>query len=221
MPQVSFYDLFIYDQWAVYGRQLDRLESLLEKDLQSFEQWVEQQAKQIDDEEKLSEFYDFHSEEYHEQIEFRVILMNSLFATSFASFEDQLMRICHVAEHNSGSPFSERDLHGSSPTERAKIYLTKLGIEFPSDSQEWSNITKYRQIRNKIMHHGARLGVEQDEGDLARFARRKQISTAKSPEATGGSLKLTRAFCDEAGSEMNQFLRAVHRAYRRWRETDK
>ena len=79
MPRVNLEDLFVYDQWAVYARQLDRLESHLEQDLQSFEQWVEQQAKRIDDEDTLSQFYDFYSEEYHEHKEFKVILMNSLF----------------------------------------------------------------------------------------------------------------------------------------------
>ena len=49
MPLVSWDDLFVYDQWAVYARQLDRLESHLEQDLQGFEQWVEQQAERIDD----------------------------------------------------------------------------------------------------------------------------------------------------------------------------
>ena len=129
------------------------------------------------------------------------------------------MRICHVAKRNSGSPFSVRDLRSPSPTERTKTYLTKLGVEFPSDSDEWQNITKYREIRNKIMHNGGRLGVEEDEGDIARFARQKGISTAKSSELTGGSLELTRAFCDEAGEQINQLLRAVYRAYRRWRKT--
>ena len=219
MPRVNLEDLFVYDQWAVYARQLDRLESHLEQDLQSFEQWVEQQAKRIDDEDTLSQFYDFYSEEYHEHKEFKVILMNSLFVSSFASFEHQLMQICHVAEGNSGSPFSERDLRSSSSTERAKTYLTKLGIEFPSDSQEWQNITRYREIRNKIMHNGGGFDVEEDEGDLARFARQKRIFTASRSELTGGSLELTRAFCDEAGEQMNQLLRAVYRTYRRWRKT--
>ena len=76
------------------------------------------------------------------------------------------------------------------------------------------------------MRSGGGFDVEEDEGDLARFARQKRIFTASrleltggSLELTGGSLELTRAFCDKAGEQMNQLLRTVNRAYRRWRET--
>ena len=56
MPLVSWDDLLIYDQWAVYGRLLDLWESHLGQDLQSFEQWVEQQAERIEDEDTRSQF---------------------------------------------------------------------------------------------------------------------------------------------------------------------
>lgn len=220
MPRVSWNDLlFINDPWVLHGRLLDLLEPHLEKVRQDWLVEVDLQAERIEDEYTRELFYEFHSEEYHEQMEFKVILMNSLFATSFASFENQLIRICRVAKRNSSNPSSVCDLRSRSPTDRAKTCLTTLGIEFPSDSDEWQNINRYREIRNKIMHNGARLGVEIVEGDLARFARQKGISTAQTSESTGGRLELTRTFCDEAGEQMNQFLREVYRSYRRWRET--
>ena len=131
MPQVSWDDLFIRDQWAVYSRLLDLWESHLEQDLQSSEQWVEQQAKQIEDEYTRSQFYEFHSEEYHEQMEFRVILMNSLFVSSFASFENQLMRICRVAKRNSGSPSSVEDLRSHPSIKRPRHISKGLASSFP------------------------------------------------------------------------------------------
>ena len=193
---ISIENLLIVDQWRMYSRLLDLLDPLLEQVLRDWEQEVEQQAERIDDEYTLSQFNDFLSEEYQEHLQIRVILMNSLFATSFAMFENQLMWVCHVAERNSGSPFSVSDLGSRSPTDRARTYLTKLGVEFPSDSHEWQNITRYREIRNKIMHNGGHLGVE---GDLAKFAGEQQILHS-------GSLELTRAFCDKAGREMKQLL---------------
>ena len=210
--RVSFEDLVIIDQWAMYSRLLDLLDPHLEQVLQDWQQEVEQQAEGIEDEDTRNEFYEFHSEEYHEQMEFRVILMNALFVSSFASFEHQLMWICHFAERNSGSPSSVEDLRSPPSIKEAKTYLKGLGIEFPSDSQEWQNITTYQKIRNQIMHKGARLaGVEEH---VAEFAMKKDISHS-------GSFELTRTFCDEAGRDMKQLLVEVYRAYERWRKSDK
>lgn len=205
----------ISHKWELHSRFLDLLDPHLEKTLQDWQQAVEQQARQIDDEDERNEFYEFHSDEYHEHMEFRVILMNSFFSASFALFENQLMRICQSAKLKSGSPFSVKDLGSFSPTDRAKTYLKKLGIEFPADSQEWQEITKYREIRNKIMHEGADLP---DEGPLTDFARAKQIF---STWGGGPSLELTRPFCDDAARGMKRFLLEVHRAYQRWLETNK
>lgn len=211
--KVGWNELLISGQLDVYSRLLDLLDPHLEEAIDYWQQDVERQAQLIDDEDTRREFLEFHSDEYHEQMEFRVILMNSFFVASFASFENQLMRICMHAKRNSGSPFSVTDLRSSSPTENAKKYLKKLGIEFPADSEEWQKITKYRQIRNKIMHEGARLRANIDENNLIKFAKGNQIHS-------GGSLELTRVFCDEALVTMKQFLLDVRVDYNRWLKTD-
>ena len=205
----------ISHKWELHSRFLDILDPHLEKTLQDWQQAVEQQAQQIDDDDARNDFYEFHSDEYLEHMEFRVILMNSFFSASFALFENQLMRICQSAKRKSGSPFAVKDLGSPSPTDRAKTYLKKLGIEFPADSQGWQQITKYREIRNKILHEGANLP---DEGHLSDFARAKQIVST-----WGGSLnlELTRRFCDDAARDMKRFLLGVHRAYQRWLKTSK
>ena len=90
-------------------------------------------------------------------MEFGVILMNSFFSASFALFANQLLRMCRSAQRHSGSRFSVRDLRSSSPTDRAKTYLQRLGVAFPADTEEWHEITRNREIRNKIMHEGGDL----------------------------------------------------------------
>ena len=141
-------------RWELHSRFLDLVEPHLENTLRDWEQAIEQQAQQIDDEEARDEFYEFHSDEYHERLEFRGILMNSFFSASFALFENQLIRICRSAQRNGGSPFSVKDLGSFPPTDRAKTYLQKLGVPFPADTAKWQEITDYREVRNKIMHEG-------------------------------------------------------------------
>ena len=207
-------DLLSYE-WELLSKYVDLLERYLANTFQDWEQDIVQQAQQIDDEFQRSEFYEFRSDEHHEHLSFRDIFINSFFLASFALFENQLMRICRRAQRNCGNSSSVKDLRSSSPTDRAKKYLRKLGVEFPAETSEWQEITNYRKIRNTIAHEG---GVLPPEGDIAAFAKSKQIVTA-----WGGNLnlKLTRPFCDDALCSFRQFLLEVHRAYVLWLKANK
>ena len=207
--------ILISHKWQLHSRFLDLVEPHLKETLRYWEQAIEQQAQQIDDEDERNEFYEFHSEEYHERLEFRVILMNSFFSACFALFENQLLRICQSAQRNCGSPFSVRDLGSSSPTDRAKMYLQKLGVAFLADTKEWQEITKYREIRNKIMHEGR---VLPPEGHVTDFAKAKQIVSTWGGEP---NLELTRQFCDDAQNILRRFLLEAHRAYELWLKANK
>ena len=154
-----------------------------------------------------------HSDEYHERMEFRAILMNSFFSASFALFENQLLRICRSAQRNSGSPFSVRDLGSSSPIDRAKTYLQKLGVAFPADTADWQEVTRYREIRNKIMHEGGELPTT---GDVTDFANARQIVSTSGVDL---NLELTRQFCEDALRLLKRFLLEVHRTYELWLKT--
>ena len=93
-------------RWELHSRFLNLVELHLEDTLRDWEQAIEQQAQQIYGEYARDEFKEFHSDEYHERLEFRGILMNSVFSASFALFENQLMRICRNAQRHCGNPFS-------------------------------------------------------------------------------------------------------------------
>ena len=191
------------------------MELHLEDTLRDGEQPIEQQAQQIDDEDARDEFKEFHSDEYHERLEFRGILMNSVFSAPFALFENQLMRICRIAQRHCGNPFSVKNLGSSSPIDRAKTYLQKLGVPFPADTAEWQEIIKYREVGNKIMHEGGDLPLE---GPVSDFAKAKQIVST-----WGGcpNLELTRQFCDDALRTLRRFLLEFHRAYEGWLKANK
>ena len=208
-------EILISYEWNLLSRYLDLLEPYLAKTMRDWEQALDQKAEKIDDEGERTDFYEFHSDEYDEHLRFRGTLMNSFFLASFALFENQLMRICQSAQHNSRSPFSVNDLGRYSPTDRAKKYLLKLGVAFPAETSEWQEITKYREIRNKIMHEGGFLPVQ---AQIASFTKEKEIVTP-----FGGSLKLelTRPFCNDALSNMRRLLLDAHRAYVVWIKADK
>ena len=199
--------------WDLQSRFLDLVEPHLETTLLDWKRAIEQQAQQIDDEDQRDMFREFHSEEYQQRLEFRIILMNWFFAASFALFENQLMEICESAQQECGNPFSVEDLGSHSPIDRAKVYLTKLGIQFPANTPEWQEITKYRQIRNRIAHQGGDLPTE---GDVTDFAKANKIV---SRWGGGPRLALTRPFCDDAVSNLKQFVLGVHKAYERWLKT--
>ena len=202
-------------RWELHSRFLDLVEPHLESTLREWEQAIEQQAQEIDDEDERAEFYEFHSDEYRERLEFKSILMNSFFSASFALFENQLIAICQSAQRDSASRFSVKDIGSYSPTDRVKTYLQKLGVLFPSDGPEWQEITKYQKIRNKIMHEGGELPPN---SDVTTFAKSKQIVSTR---AGSPRLELTRPFCDVALEDMRRFLLEVHKAYGEWLKANK
>ena len=208
--------MLISGKWELHRRFLDLAEPHLETTWQDFLREIEQQAQQIDDKRGREEFYEFYvPEEYFDHQELLVILTHSFFVASFALFENQLLQICKNAQRKCGNPISVGDLGSRSPTDRAKTYLAKLGIQFPADTPEWSEITKYREIRNKIVHQGGNLPPE---GNVTHFAKAKQVVSS---DAEGTRLELTRQFCDESLGNLRRFILKVHTAYERWHKDNK
>ena len=202
-------------RWELHSRFLDLVEPHLENTLRDWKEAIEKQAQELDDEDARDMFYDFHSDEYHERLEFKGILMNSFFSASFALFENQLTEICQSAQQNSGSPFSPKDLRSSSPVDRARTYLRTLGVPFRVDTSAWRQITIYREIRNKIMHEGGALPLD---GHVTEFAKVEQIVSTRAGKPR---LELTRPFCDDALGNLRLFLLEVHRSYKGWLKANK
>ncbi len=199
-------------RWELQSRVLDLVEPHLDKTLRDWEQAIEEQAQQIDDEDARNDFYEFHSDEYNEHLEFRTIFMNSFFSASFALFENQLWRICKRAQRISGSHSSMGDRGSSSFIDSTKKNLRKLGVDFPANTPEWQKITMYRKIRNKIMHGGGIL-TPKDDINMRKFAKANQIIPTWGEIA---NLELTRPFCDDALKVFRRFLLEVQKAYELW-----
>ncbi len=209
---LGLYGIVVTHAWDRYLRYLDILERHVEQDFRDWQQAINQEAQQIEDEDQRQDFYDFHMDEYNDQEQFKVILMNSFFVACFALFEEQLMQVCRRLQKARKSPCSVSDLGSRSPTERTKKYCTKLGIEFPRNAREWSEIARYKEIRNKIVHAGGEFAAE---WTTASYAKSKGVvsSWKIGPERELTKLKLTRPFCREAIGNFKRFLLKLHEAY--------
>ena len=215
MPIIKFDDkLFdtvqrerIAREWSLYRRFLDLQNQRMVQSDEEWEKAIDAEAAKITDTYSREDFYTYHSDEYDERLHFREILMYSFFSASFAQFEKHLLMTCTRAQRRFNSNFAVDDLKSNSAMTRAKAYFPKLGIKFPSKSEEWAEISRYGRIRNKIMHEG---GIVAPEGDDRDYAKSKGIATS------GGSrlqYALTLEFCVEALTNFEGFLLQLHQAY--------
>ena len=81
----------------------------------------------------------------------------SAFLTVWGYFEHELDKLCSLykAEKNFRLDLSDMNGHG---IDRSTRYLEKVaGINVQYDSQEWKEIKKIRELRNKITHQDGRL----------------------------------------------------------------
>ena len=83
-----------------------------------------------------------------------------------------------------------------------------MGIAFPE--AEWEEVTRYRRLRNSIMHND---GVLPDNDPIAVYGKKKGIV---SEDELTPSVELTREFCEEALTSYERFFLKLHRAYQQW-----
>lgn len=195
-------------EWRIYRRFLNSLEGHVSGILRDIDQMLERE----DDEERREFLRERNEDYYTDSLQFKVILLNSFFTASYALFEHHLTRLCQSAKRRRKTPFSVNDLKGSI-TERAKAYLTKLEIAFPSDTPEWNGINRYTAIRNKIVHAGGVVSKEWNNFDYAKA--RGIIEPSEVPPDSlepPRYIKVTRKFCDDACDDFMNFLLKVDEA---------
>ena len=211
--KVSFQTLaserrLIPSEWKIYRRFLNSLEDHVSGELLDLERIIEQE----DDEEQRNLLIELNEDYYTDFLQFKAIFLNSFFTASYALFEHHLTRLCQSAERRRKTPFSVDDLKGSI-TERAKAYLTKLEIAFPSDTPEWNSINGYTATRNKIVHAGGVVSKEWNNFDYAKA--RGIIEPSEVPPDSlepPRYIKVTREFCDDACDDFMNFLLRVYEA---------
>ena len=216
MPSISFdHEEFVVDyQMNLIQRYLDHLEPLFEEEFLQWDNAVEERAQNISDETNRQEFYDYMSEDYIDRVAFRYILLNSFFAASFATFEHRLYQLCYRAmkylQPSSSVKDLRKELRKVSQIDKAVKYLKDLGILFPTETDLWKNMERYRELRNRIMHEGGRIRPGEE---LRPYAEKHGII---SPDDPFLEIRLTKDFCNQAVDSMRELLLEAIERYDRW-----
>ena len=217
MPTIKFgwYEFVISHRVSTYRNLLELVDRQLEKDLSELAQEVEKAASELEDDFGRSEYPEYLIEVYLEREEYKGIFLNSFFASSFALFEHELVQVCEWARTTTKNPFSVKDFGGRDHMGNVKRYLKKVGVVFPADTLEWKQATKYRTIRNKVMHEGGMLA--ENDGIIG-FANENGIlvETSLIDGDIELRLQLTRSFCEKALNDYRKVLVQVNSAYQQW-----
>ncbi len=199
----SFYDFILSYTTNMYHSLLVLVDEQLEKDLRELEQEIATGDSQIE-----HDYYDHLPFQLQQLEERRAVFLNAFFASSYALFEHELVKVCDQAQGRAESLFSVKDIKGSNDMERVKTYLKKLGVDFPADSVNWQQATRYRMLRNKVVHAAGSLS---EDAEATKYAKDNGIL-----DENFGILHLTRTFCEEALENMKQVVLQIYDAYEQW-----
>ena len=182
----------------------DILESHLESSLVDFERRVEEQASEMDEEDR-NEFYEFHSSEYWRLSDvFPTTLRSSLFVACYSLLEHELTSLCRYLYRKNA--YSDEPNFWRGIIFEARDYSTnKACIEFPDVSESWQIIKcYYNPIRNVIVHQGGKI----DDRRLRTLNPFIDANASVSLDSLG-RVQLHRAFCPEVLSTLRQFFREL------------
>ena len=196
----SLEELRIRFEWNAHIEFLDKVQSGLNDVAAGFALEIKQRAEQIDDECSRDQFHESRIEDLLEFERYHTILRNSYFVSAYSLFEDHILMICAYAKRHLDTPWDIADVRGGSIMERVKLYFKRLGIQSPSTEAEWSDLHRYRSIRNKVVHNGGRVLARW--GSFA-FSKKKGVISGKQEPY---ELALTRDFCEEASKTFRRFL---------------
>ena len=217
MPTIKsgWYEFVISHRVSTYRNLLELVDRQLEEDLSVLAQELENATSELEYDFGRREYSEHLIEEYLEREEYKGIFLNSFFASSFALFEHELVKVCDWARTTTDNPFSVKDFGGRDHMENVKRYLKKVGVVFPADTLEWKQATEYRTIRNKVMHEGGMLGENDGIIDFAN-ENRIVVETSVIDGDKELRLQLTRSFCEKALNDYRQVLVQVNSAYQQW-----
>lgn len=210
MVKVSWYSLGADIALGNLKDYLHEVETYLEKAQKNFETWADAEAAKLSPSVR-EEFYEHLSDEHWQYGEvFPRILRNSFLVTMHSVLEHELAGICKLLQRGKNIPIPWTELRGGI-TERANVYISKLGgLDFPT-GQSWAEINSYIAIRNCIVHTAGNVhGLSKEKEKRLRNYCSKQggISIDKD-----GNLVLSKDFCLQAVSTLQEFFEELYDSY--------
>ena len=214
MPTIKqgWHEVIISHRVGMYRNLLDLVDQQIEKDLKELVLEAEKASSQLEED---YERQDYLLDAYLEREEYKGIFLHAFFASSFALFEHELVRVCERACREAKRPFSVKDFGRRDYMNNVKNYLKKLDVNFPA-GPEWKEATDYRKIRNKIVHEGGALG--ENDNQITKVAKQNGILGDNSLIVGNEELKLqlTSAFCEKALNNFQRVLVQVNSACQQW-----
>lgn len=101
-------------------------------------------------------------EDYYLNRYFPTCLSHSVFNSAYGVFEKYMNEICFTCERKLETRIKLGDLNGKG-IERSKLFLSKVvGIDTPFSTSEWSDIKKYSDLRNVLIHTLGELNMSKN-----------------------------------------------------------
>jgi len=140
---------------------------VLEVDFQldSFSEYIKLTEKTIENDikEKIKAYDKFLKEASDDEIEYlhdfqdheikihtRQLYYHSLFISLYSFLERKMYQLCRLAELN--QTLKIKDISGEGIFKYYKYFKKVLGLNLDGLNAEWTEITKYNKLRNKLVH---------------------------------------------------------------------
>lgn len=178
-----------------------------------YDQRIENEAKQIQDEQQRAEFYEFSSDRHWAYAEtFPRILFNSFHLAAYAFFEAELISIASMIGRKQKQAFAVTDFGTRDYLSTASLYVERLTRVRPQDFRSWEALTVARWCRNLIVHSNGTLRKQKDIDFAERhgFIDRSQLDP--SVLRSTWPLSLTYEYCHSLLDTIKVFFRDLYSA---------
>lgn len=136
--------------------------------------------------------------------EIRQLMYRSFVISIFASMEEVLIDLCNDVQSKHSEIFSYDDLGGNG-VQRALKYLEKIFKEkFPIDSDVYNDLKVVQEVRNVIVHNGARLKSSKQNALIWKFIKdhpkllsQKELKVLFTLKYAESLIKLHKDLCSE------------------------
>jgi len=195
-------------QLDILSRYLDLLEPHIEQSRQEWKKDIEARASSIEDPEEKDEFFDWHSDTNWDFEEYHSIFCNYFLVTVYAAMEARLGQLCEMVRRKRKLRISWSDLKDGGLGKASK-YLELVGeIQSPKQENEWKTVRMYGELRNRIVHDGARISKNNEA--LWKFAKEKDL-IVEAGAHPDDLIKVSPGFCREVLQDTKMFLLHIHR----------
>jgi hypothetical protein len=138
-------------------KYIDKLSKVLMSIQENFTKDIDEYAKKLP-EEQQSDWYEWNSDKYSDlNTEFPRIHNNALFVSIYSYFEASINSLCNFFESVTDIRIKCKDLQGNGIDNYRKYLKLVHNVEFPDNTTEWSDVNRYRKIRNYIVHSNGKL----------------------------------------------------------------